>query len=110
MLKILKKYFLFQSCKNKHNKSITFSPYPLSKIRKRLMLLISKNTRDRNFISNGKTRIPTEYGEKGVSCFKNYMFRINCFIDCQFNTFRLRNIILDNSKLAIKTPEQSFYC
>ena len=51
------------------------------------MLLISKNARDKNFISNGKTRIPTEYREKGIRCFKNCMFRINCFIDCQFNTF-----------------------
>ena len=35
ILKLLKrKYFLFQSCKNKQNKNITFSPYPLNKTRK----------------------------------------------------------------------------
>ena len=75
MLKILKKkYFLFQSCKNKHNKNITFSPYPLGKTRKqnkkRLLLLIPVNTSDSAF-SKGKTRIQTEYGVKVVRCFKN---------------------------------------
>ena len=36
MLKIFKKkYFLFQSCENKHKKNTTrFSPYPLGKTRK----------------------------------------------------------------------------
>ena len=38
--------------------------------KKRLLLLIPENTSDKAF-SKGKTRIPTEYREKGIRCFKN---------------------------------------
>ena len=65
MLKIFKNNF-----KNKHNKNITtFSLYPLSKTRKRLLLVIPENTADRVF-SVDKSKMPTEYREKGIGYVK----------------------------------------
>ena len=69
MLKILKKYFLFQSCKNKQQKYYIFS-ISFKQNKRRLLLLIPENTSDRAF-SKGKTKIPIDYREKGITCFKN---------------------------------------
>ena len=50
MLKIFKKkYFLFQSCKNKHNKTIITFSLSFKQTKKRLLLLIPENTGDRAF-------------------------------------------------------------
>ena len=75
--------------------------------KKRLLLLIPENTGDGAF-SMHKNKIPTEYREKGVI---KYFKCIYFLIDCQSKAFLLMNItISDISKLAVKTPERSFYC
>ena len=43
---------------------------PLKQNKKRLLLLILENTGDRVF-SASKTKMPTEYREKCIRCFKN---------------------------------------
>ena len=59
-----------------------------------------------------KTRIPTEYREKGIVFQELNISNVSIFlINCQSNAFLLMNVIIsDISKLVIKTPEQSFYC
>ena len=64
MLKILPKdIFFFKAVKTNTANILQHYPYPLSKTRKLLLLLIPGNTGDRAF-SAPKTRIPTEYKEK----------------------------------------------
>ena len=72
-------------------------------------MLIPENTGDRVF-SVRKTRVPT-VREKRYKVFQelNISYVSISLIDCQSNTFLLMNIIiLYISKLAIRTPEQSF--
>ena len=65
--------------------------------KEKLSLLIPENIGDR-VLSVCKTQIPTEYREKGIRCFKNYLFNISILsiflIDCQSYTFLLMNIIM----------------
>ena len=72
---------------------------------------IPENIGDRAF-SVRKTRIPTEYREKGIVFQELNISNVSIFlINCQSNAFLLMNVIIsDISKLVIKTPEQSFYC
>ena len=55
----------FLGCKNKHKKR------KVEKTEKeKLLLLIHENIGDR-VLSVFKTKMPTEYREKGIRCFKN---------------------------------------
>ena len=71
MLKILKKkYFLFQSCKNTQQKNYNIFSISFKQNEKRLLLLLSEIIGD-IALSVCKTKIPTEYREKGITCLKN---------------------------------------
>ena len=66
MLKIFKnKYFVFKVVKTNTKKEKLEKPK-----KKNLLLLIPENRGDR-VLSVCKTKIPTEYREKGIRCFKN---------------------------------------
>ena len=63
-LKYLKTNIFFYSCKNKHKKG------KVGKTKKEDMLLIPENIADR-VLSVCKTKIPTEYREKGIRLLRN---------------------------------------
>ena len=66
MLKIFKnKYFVFKVVKTNTKKEKLEKPK-----KEKLLLLIPENRGDR-VLSVCKTKIPTEYREKGIRCFKN---------------------------------------
>ena len=66
MLKIFKnKYFVFKVVKTNTKKEKFEKPK-----KEKLLLLIPENRGDR-VLSVCKTKIPTEYREKGIRCFKN---------------------------------------
>ena len=72
MLKIFKnKIFFFKAVtKKKKKKHYNIFFMSLKQNKKRLLLLILENTGDRVF-SASKTKMPTEYREKCIRCFKN---------------------------------------
>ena len=66
MLKIFKnKYFVFKVVKTNTKKE------KLEKPKKRKLLLLIPENRSDGVLSVCKTKIPTEYREKGIRCFKN---------------------------------------
>ena len=71
MLKIFKeKYFLFKAVKTNTTKYYNIFSKSFRKNKKRLLLLMPGNTGDKKF-SVCKFKMPTEYREKGIRCFKN---------------------------------------
>ena len=65
MLKIFKNIFFFKVVKTNTKKERLEKPK-----KKMLLLLIPENIGDR-MLSMCKTKIPTEYREKDIRCFKN---------------------------------------
>ena len=65
--------------------------------KEKLLLLIPENISDR-VLSMCKTKIPTEYREKAIRCFKKLnISNVSIFlIDCQSYTFLLKNIIISD--------------
>ena len=74
MLKIFKNIFFFKAVKEKKKKKIQQKYYDIFfislKQNKERLLLIPENIGDTVFIVC-KTKIPTEYREKGIRCFQN---------------------------------------